>query len=76
MVADLVRGKGGAEFVQYLTESRGGRNLGRMLESAPKGSKFNEPVGFLFTEDALLQRLEKSYREEKKRRDPAPLQGS
>ena len=74
-VADLVRGKGGAEFVQYLTESRGGHNLGRMLKNAPNGTKFNEPVGFLFTEDALLQRLEKSYGEERKRREPTSVQG-
>jgi len=75
-VADLVRGKGGAEFVRYLTESRGGRNLGRMLENTPQGTKFNEPVHFLFTEDALLKRLEASYQQARKGRRRTTTQGS
>jgi len=75
-VADLVRGKGGAKFVRYLTETRGGRNLGRMLENTPQGNKFNEPVRFLFTEDALLKRLNESYQQERKGRRKTTSHGS
>lgn len=75
-IADLIRGKGGAQFIEYLTRSPGGHNLGRMLENTPNGADFNKPVGFLFTEDALLKRIEASYRAEKKRRERSPGQRS
>ena len=57
IVDDLILGRGGHEMIEYLTTSRGGRNLGRQLARTPRGQDFNKPTGLLFTEELLLAEL-------------------
>ncbi len=60
-VVDLIEDTGGAELIRYLTMSQGGKQLGRMLGAVPHGQHFNKPTGQIYTEQALLDRLRKSY---------------
>ncbi len=62
IVEDLVRGPDGYKLIEYLTTSQGGAGLGRQLARAPHGADFNKPTGRIYTADALLERLETSYR--------------
>jgi len=67
-VVRLIQSKGGDQMIAYLTESRGGENLGKMLQNTPRGRKFNQPTGKIFTADALIKRLKQSYTAELRRR--------
>jgi hypothetical protein len=66
IVRDLVQGPGGYRMIEYMTQSRGGRELGKMLSKAPSGAGFNQPTGRIYTVDALLTQLKKSYQATKK----------
>ena len=61
LVNDLIAEPAGHEMIEYLTTSKGGKNMGKMLARAPKGSDFNKPTGRIFTEKQLLDRLRECY---------------
>jgi hypothetical protein len=60
-ICDLIRGPGGEEMVKYMTQTPGGKAMGRQLSNAPGGEDFNEPTGRIYTVQALLTRLQRSY---------------
>jgi len=59
----LVRGPDGYKMIEYMTTSRGGRNLGNSLAQTPRGKDFNKPTGRIYTTSQLVARLKLSYRE-------------
>ena len=67
-MVDLIRAKDGHKMIQYLTTSKGGKNLGKILQRLPKGTEFNTPTGHIFTGDQLIGHLKQSYQAELKRR--------
>ncbi len=67
-VHDLIHGKGGEKMVEYLTISRGGREMGKMLSKIPAGTSFNQPTGKVYTVQALITRLRESHRLSEKTR--------
>ena len=48
-------------MLQYMTETRGGENMGKQLSKAPKGKNFNKPTGRIYTVDMLLDVLKNLY---------------
>jgi hypothetical protein len=40
-----------------MTESEGGKNLGRSLQKAPGGKDFNKPTGRVYTLESFLAEL-------------------
>jgi hypothetical protein len=72
-LADLVRSKDGYKMVEYMTTTRNGKNLGRLLSQAIDGSDFNNPTGRIYTELDLLKRLKKSYEVQSLRQVNAPV---
>jgi hypothetical protein len=60
-IRDLIRGPGGDELVKYMTQTPGGKALGRQLSNAPGGDGFNEATGRIYTVQALLGCLQRSY---------------
>jgi hypothetical protein len=60
-VQSLIAGPNGSKMIEYMTSSTGGRNLGRMISKDPHGGDFNAPTGRIYTADALLARIKKSY---------------
>jgi hypothetical protein len=68
LVVDLINKRGGGQFIEYLTASKGGHNLGKMLKSVPNGTDFNAPTGRIFTAEQLLERLQASHAQERQRR--------
>ena len=67
-VVDMIQAKDGYKMIEYLTTSKGGKNLGRLLGNVPKGSNFNRPTGKIFSVDSLVVHLKTSYEAESKRR--------
>ena len=61
IVRDLIRGPGGDELIKYLATTPGGTALGKQLSNTPQGADFNQPTGRIYTAEALLGRLKKSY---------------
>jgi hypothetical protein len=59
-VRDLIRGRDGYKMLQYMTTTRGGKQLGKMLSKSPGAGDFNAPTGRIYTADGLLLRLEQS----------------
>jgi len=57
-VHDLIHKKGGGGLIEYLTTTRGGQEMGRLLGHTPKGYGFNKPTGRIYTVELLLARLE------------------
>jgi hypothetical protein len=60
-VRDLIQGPGGEEMVKYMTQTPGGKAMGRQLSSAPGAEDFNAATGRIYTAQALLSRLQRSY---------------
>jgi hypothetical protein len=67
-LADLIRGPDGYLMIEYMTTTRGGKNLGGMLSQGVNGENFNQPTGRIYTELDFLKRLKKSYDAEAVRR--------
>jgi len=67
-LADLIRGPDGYKMIEYMTTTRGGKNLGAMLSQGVNGQDFNRPTGRIYTELDFLKRLKKSYDAEAVRR--------
>jgi hypothetical protein len=63
LVNDLIRQKGGDEFVRYLA-TRGGINLGQQLAGIPGGVDINKPTGRIYTADDLIAALERQWKSE------------
>jgi hypothetical protein len=61
LVHELVTGVGGYEMLEYMTTTQGGKNLGKQLSRDPHGADFNKPTGRIYTVEALIARLKKSY---------------
>ena len=59
-IRDLIRGPDGYKLLQYMTTTRGGRQMGKMLSNSPGAGDFNAPTGRIYTVDDLLLRLKKS----------------
>jgi hypothetical protein len=57
IVHDLVRQKDGDKFIQYLTNTKGGHNMGNMMAQARGGVDLNKPTGRIYTADDLLAAL-------------------
>ncbi len=65
MLDEFVRGPDGHKMIEYMTSTRGGRNLGAMLAGAPNGQSFNEPTGRIYTAGDFLTELKKLYAAER-----------
>lgn len=61
-IRELINNPGGYTLILYLVGTRGGKNLGRYLSELPSGRKFNRPTRRIYSEQQLLQRLQRSYR--------------
>jgi hypothetical protein len=59
-VRDLIRGADGDKLIEYLTTTRGGRNLGSALAGARQGANLNQPTGRIYTADELMAAIEES----------------
>jgi predicted enzyme related to lactoylglutathione lyase len=57
IVHDLVRQKDGDRFVEYLTTTKGGQNMGGMMAQARGGVDLNKPTGRIYTADDLIAAL-------------------
>jgi hypothetical protein len=57
IVRDLIHQRGGDQFVEYLTTTKGGRNLGGMLAGAHHGVDLNKPTGRIYTVNDLVAEL-------------------
>jgi hypothetical protein len=57
----LIDGPDGYKLIDYLTTTSGGKNMGKMLSEAPRGPKFNQPTGRIYTQEQLLARLKESH---------------
>ncbi|MBN2022801.1 MAG: hypothetical protein JW809_08385 [Pirellulales bacterium] len=62
-VLALIRGPDGYKMIEYMTASRGGKNLGKQVAHAPGGKAFNKPTGRIYTLDALLAALRTRHEE-------------
>ncbi len=61
-VHDLTRSKDGYKLVEYLTSTKGGTAMGKMLSKTSKDD-FNQPTGHIYTAEVFLARVKKSYDE-------------
>jgi hypothetical protein len=57
-VRDLIRSADGDKFIEYLTTTRGGRNLGSSLTGAQHGTDLNQPTGRIYTAEDLMAVLD------------------
>jgi hypothetical protein len=64
IVRDLIRQRGGDEFVEYLTTTKGGRNLGGMLAGARHGADLNKPTGRIYTANDLVAELHREFKKQ------------
>ncbi len=61
VVADLIRGKDGAQLIEYMTTTQGGRNLSAQLTNAKGGRNFAQPTRRIYTTEQLVQALRETY---------------
>jgi len=61
VVRDLIRMKGGDEFVEYLAMTKSGQNLGRQLAATKQGVDLNKPTGRIYTAAGLMAELKRAY---------------
>jgi hypothetical protein len=64
ILRDLIRQRGGDEFVEYLTTTKGGRNLGDMLAGAQQGVDLNKPTGRIYTANDLVAALHREFKQQ------------
>jgi hypothetical protein len=64
ILRDLIRQRGGDEFVEYLTTTKGGRNLGDMLAGARHGVDLNKPTGRIYTAHELAVALHREFKKQ------------
>jgi hypothetical protein len=67
-LVELINAADGYKMIEYMTTTRGGKNLGGMLSQGVNGENFNRPTGRIYTELDFLKRLKKSYDAEAVRR--------
>ena len=60
-VQALIKGPDGYKLLEYMTQSSGGKELGKMLSRVPHGKDFNKPTQRIYTQEQLLARLRKSH---------------
>ena len=70
-VQDLISGAGGYKLIEYLTTASGGKELGKQLSDTPKGAKFNQPTGKIYTSNDLVRVLKQDF----DRQAPPPASG-
>ncbi|MAG94853.1 MAG: hypothetical protein CMJ48_14080 [Planctomycetaceae bacterium] len=75
-VRDLVHRPGGHTLIQYMTTTRGGRKMGRELAATPTGKGFDQKTEQIYTAKQLLDRLQKSYDDEVRRRTDATVKSA
>jgi hypothetical protein len=68
-VRALVIGPDGDRMIDYMTKTKGGQELGRMLSNAPKGADFNAATNRIYTASQLLNRLQQSHAAARKAAD-------
>ena len=68
VVTNLLDGPDGYTMIEYMTTTRGGKNLGDYLSEDDNGAEFNKRTGRIYTEKELLKRLKVSYDAEEARR--------
>jgi hypothetical protein len=61
IVRDLIRQRGGDEFVEYLTTTKGGHKLGDMLAGAQQGVDLNKPTGRIYTASDFALELRREF---------------
>jgi hypothetical protein len=62
-IRELIRGPDGYKLIEYMTSTKGCKNLGRQFSRGVNGKGFNKPTGRLYTArqfTAELQRLHKA----------------
>jgi hypothetical protein len=59
-IEKLIQGPDGYKLIQYMTSSKGGREMGAMLGRA-QDQNFNGATGRIYTEQQLLDELKKLY---------------
>ena len=68
IVHQLIEGPDGYKLIGYMTDSRGGKELGKMLGRTAQDGDLNKPTGRIYTEKQLLSVLEKVHAAEKVRK--------
>lgn len=63
-IPELMNNAGGYTLVLYLAQTPSGHNMGLYLDQLRGVKNFNKPTGRLYTEKQLVDRLQKSYRQE------------
>lgn len=61
VVRKLVRQRDGEKFIEYLSTTKGGANLGSMLANAQQGVDLNKPTGRIYTASDLIAVLHRVY---------------
>jgi hypothetical protein len=61
-IRTLIKGPGGKKLIDFLTSSTGRPQAGELLANSPHGHDFDGATGRIYTLDALVERLEQSYR--------------
>jgi hypothetical protein len=56
-IRDLIRGPDGYKMIAYMTGASGGKQLGRMLSTAPNAAGFNLATGRIYTAETLAEKL-------------------
>jgi hypothetical protein len=62
-IRELIRGPDGYKLIEYMTTTKGGKNLSKQLACGVNGKGFNKPTGKIYTLRQLtaeLQRLHKA----------------
>ena len=63
-IRDFINEPGGFLMIEYMTTTKGGKNLGKYLSKAKTGTGFNKPTSYIYTETELMQALKKAYEKE------------
>ena len=69
-VKGLVNGRGGDQWIKYITTDKRGIELSRSMSRAKNGADFDKPTGRVYTVQMLLDELEASH---KKAKQVAPV---
>jgi hypothetical protein len=51
-------------MIEYMTTTKGGKNLGKYLSKAKTGKGFNAPTNRIYTEKQLIQAIKLAYETE------------
>src|SRR6185295_4546648 len=57
LIHDLIRQKDGDKMIEYLSTTKGGKNMGGMMAQARGGVDLNTPTGRIYTSEDLVAAL-------------------